>query len=228
MKKKIALFMCLSITTCLAGCSIVQLRGTVPEYKQETYTSSGNISSIVLCDTDVPIEICNSNNDEIVLCYYNADHKSEIYVIEEADGILTVDKKSEPNYGIFIFGDQYNSDSYADVMLKMYIPNNYMGDLSVESLDGNITIKNITIDTLSVDTNDGDVLLSGITITRYLFCKTKDGDVKAILNGVESEYNLKIKTNESNNTNSSDDNGKKVNIDTDDGKIDVSFYPGKQ
>ena len=103
MKKKIALFMCLSITTCLAGCSIVQLRGTVPEYKQETYTSSGNISSIVLCDTDVPIEICNSNNDEIVLCYYNADHKSEIYVIEEAVRILIVDKKTEPNYSIFIF-----------------------------------------------------------------------------------------------------------------------------
>lgn len=224
MKKKILLCMCLGITTCLSGCSVVQLRGTVPEYKQETYTSSGNISSIVLCDTDIPIEICNSTNDEISLSYYNADDNSEIYEIEEAGGILTVIKKSEPNYGIFIFGDQYNSDSYADVMLKLYIPDNYMGDLSVESLDGDIKIENVTIDTLSVDTNDGNVLLSGITITQSLFCKTKDGDVKAILNGIESEYNLKIKVNEwNNNANSSDDNGKMVNIDTDDGKIDVSF-----
>ncbi len=147
----------------------IHLRGTMPNYEEQIYTSSTTINEIVLQDEDVPVQICNSENGELYLSYYCADDGSEQYKIIEDAGVLTVTKESETNYGIFLFGDQYSSDSYKQVKLTLFIPFDYKENLSVQTLDGDIQIGQVTIADLEVNTKDGDVTFKNTAIRLWCY-----------------------------------------------------------
>lgn len=224
MKGKMILLLGLGMAVLLGGCGIIHLRGTVPYYEEETYTSTSVIKEVVLQDDDVPVQICNSDNGELYLSYYCAEDGSEQYKITEEGGILTAIKKTKTNQGIFIFGDQYSSDSYKQVKLTLFIPYDYEGDLSIQTIDGNIGIEDITIENLTINANDGDVSFNNTIVTQSLFCRTKDGNVKGILSGTDSEYTIETKTKDGNNSkNLKTGSDKTIDVITKDGVIDISF-----
>ena len=182
MKEKMIILLSLCVAVLLSGCGIFHFRGVVPNYEEEIYTSSSTIKEVVLQDEDVPVQICNSDNGELYLSYYNTDDGSEKYKITEEEGTLTVEKKAEINQGIFIFGDQYSSDSYKSVKLTLFIPYDYEGSLSIHTIDGNIEIKDVTIENLTIEINDGDVFLNNTTIRQKLACEVKDGVINIVNN----------------------------------------------
>lgn len=224
MKRNGILLLSLGFAVLLSGCEGVLLRGTIPDYKEETYITSSKVKDIVLQDEDVPVEICNSDNGKLYLSYYSADDGNEKYKIKESKGVLAVEKESKRNQGIFIFGDQYSSDSYKKVKLTLFLPNDYNGNLSIQTMDGNIVIEDITLKNLIINTNDGDVFFYDTTVTQSLSCKTKDGEVKGTLCGTESEYAVKTKSkNIDNRTNIKTGSNKSIDIITKDGLIDILF-----
>lgn len=234
MKKKIYMEMvCFSIllvllsTITLSGCGIFHWKGKIPDYEEQSYhcLSSSEIHDIVIDNHDVLIEVCNSENEEIYFSYYLADDKSNLYKIAEKDGKLSVKNKCKPNYGIFIFGDEYTSDSYKDVKLKLFIPYDYDGKLSLKTLEGNINIYDILVGNLEIETQDGDVIFKDTEIKERLYCHTQDGDIEGTLKGKLSEYNFKtVSSDGESNINSSSKGNKTVDLITKDGDIHVSFH----
>lgn len=223
--KRINIFpLVLGIAFLLSGCGIFHIKGNVPNYEEETYIISTMIEDVVLQEEDVSVQICSSDNENLYLSYYCADDDSEQYEITEDKGTLLVTKESKNNYGIFLFGDQYTSDSYKDVKLTLFIPDNYEGDLSIQTLDGDIVIGDVVIEKLTINTKDGNVSFDDTTITQSLSCKTKDGNVKGKLGGKISECNFKTMTiNGKNNFNSNIGGNKTIEITTKDGDIDILF-----
>ncbi len=192
--KRIRIFLLASgILFLLSGCGIFHLKGTVPDYEEETYTVSAKIENIVMQEEDVPVQICSSDHENLYLSYYSAEDGSEQYKITEEKGTLTVVKESKKNYGIFVFGDRYASDSYKKVKLTLFIPSSYEGDLSVQTADGDIVIGEVSIGKLTIETKDGDISFEDTAITQSLSCRTKDGNVKGKLAGKISEYNVTTK-----------------------------------
>lgn len=224
MKNRIVLLAAVGMSILLNGCGIFHLRGTIPNYEEQIYTPSTSVRKVILQDEDVLVRICNSETKELYLSYYDADDGSERYEIIEDGEILTVAKEAKVNQGIFIFGDQYSSDSYKEVKLTLFIPNDYQGDVSVRTKDGDIEIGDVTVDHLKVVTKDGDVFLNNTTVTQNLSCSTKDGNVEGILNGNESQYNINIRTKSGNGkTNSNTSNEKAIDITTKDGDVGIAF-----
>lgn len=213
----------------LGGCGAVHLRGTVPDYKEEVYTASAEIMDIVIQEEDVPVQIFPSDNGELYVSYYDADDGSETYKITEVDGELTVTKQSESNFGIFIFGDQYSSDSYKRVKLTVFLPEDYRGGVSVQTMDGDILIGEITAVDFTIRTNDGDVSFDRTTIKNSLNCRTKDGDVGGTFAGSISDYSFKANgKTERHDVNTDADSYKRIDVTTGDGDIHISFDDTKE
>lgn len=224
MRQKMILLSVIGIMLLLNGCGNFHLRGTVPNYEEETYTASSKIKNVVLQDDDISVQICQSNSDKLRLSYYSADDGSEQYKIKEDKGKMDIAKESEPNYGIFVFGDRYSSDSFKNVKLTLYLPHNYEGDLSIQTLDGDIIIGDVAIENLTINTNDGDVSFDNTAISQSLCCKTKDGNITGELSGKISEYPHEMKTiSGTNNLVSNIDGNKAIEVTTKDGDLDISF-----
>lgn len=205
MKKKIYMEMvCFSIliillsTITLSGCGIFHWKGKIPDYEEQSYhcLSSSEIHDIVIDNYDVLIEVCNSENEEIYFSYYLADDKSNLYKIAEKDG-----------------------------KLKLFIPYDYDGKLSLKTLEGNINIYDIPVGNLEIETQDGDVIFKDTEIKERLYCHTQDGDIEGTLKGKLSEYNFKtVSSDGESNINSNNKGNKTVELITKDGDIHVSFH----
>lgn len=228
MKKQFLFFVLLALLSVMTlnGCGIFHLRGEIPDYEKQSYScrDSSQIKSIVVDNNDIPVEIRNSENDDIYFLYYLANDESNQYEIVEDRGVLNVLNKCKPNYGIYILGDKCSSDSYKDVKLEIFIPCAYSGSLFVKTLDENISVYDISIKNLEIETRDGDVFFENTDITERLYCKTEDGDIKGTLAGKLSEYSLKTKSsdNERDIASGAAPN-KSVEFKTDDGNVTVSF-----
>lgn len=218
-----SILLVLLFITVLSGCGFFHWRGRTPDYEKHSYNckNSLEIRDIVVDNDDVPVEVCNSEDNEIYFTYYLADDQSNQYEIGEKDGVLNIQNKSKPNYGIFIFGDETTSDSYKNVKLKLFIPCDYSGGLSVKTLDGDIRLHDISVKSLNIATNDGNILFEDTNIKGHMYCKTRDGDIQGTLAGASSEYSLITKSSD----NDSNINfGKKIiELVTEDGNINISF-----
>ncbi|WP_162610540.1 DUF4097 family beta strand repeat-containing protein [Blautia sp. An249] len=243
MKKTIAFLLVLSAISLFCGCGNIHLRGTVPHYEENIYSASDKVETITIAEKDTPIQIINSNSKLVSVTYYRADDESEYYEITEENGELTIAKQSQPNNGIFILGDRYEDDSYKNVKLVLSLPDNYTGNLFIETMDGDINIGNVDVqDTtvttndgdivvgnavfehLQIDTDDGDVSFNRTAIMQELDCKTKDGDVTGTFSGEMTDYSIITKTTGGNsNINSNIGGDKAIEITTKDGDIDILF-----
>lgn len=242
--KKLIAFLTLLSTICLfCGCSDIHLRGTVPHYEENVYSASDKIKSVRIDEKDTPIQIINSDSKTVCVTYYRADDGSEDYEITEENGELTITKQSQPNNGIFILGDRYEDDSYKNVKLVLSLPDNYTGNLSIETLDGDINIGNVDIQDMTVNTNNGNIVIENAIInhlqintldgnisfdntdiTQELDCETKGGDVTGTFRGNMAEYSIITETTGGNrNLNSNIGGDKIIDITTKDGDIDISF-----
>lgn len=231
MKKQVfTILFILLFATVLGGCGIFHWRGKVPNYEEQSYTciDSSQITNIVIDNDDIPVEIHSSPNENIYFLYYLADDKSNQYDIVEKDGVLNISNNVKQNYGIFIFGDDYSSDSYKEIKLEIFVPHDYSGNLSVKTFDGNVSIYDISVENLEIETYDGNVLFENTGINESLYCKTQDGNIKGTLAGQMSEYSFKIETSDNeNNINANEESKKSVELITDDGDVDVSFSQDK-
>lgn len=223
MRRIFILFLGLGITLLLGGCGSFYWKGNIPNYEEELYTpSSTEITEIIIKDEDIPVIIRNSDGDNLYISYYCADNEEEYYEIIDEKGTIAITKVSEPNFGIFVFGDIYSSDSYKDIKLTVYVPKDYTGNISIETLDGNICIGDVIVNDLTVKTKDGNVELVNTLIKHRLYCITKGGNVQGIIRGKRSEFSLNTAIRE-NNIDFITDKDKEVEVITENGSIDITF-----
>ena len=239
MKKCLVFLLLLSMTYLFCGCSNIHLRGTAPHYEENTYSASDEIESVTIDEKNTPIQIVSSDSKTVSVTYYRADDGSEDYEITEENGELTITKQSQSN-----IGDRYSEDdSYKNVKLVLSLPDNYTGNLCIETLDGDINIGNVDIQDITITTNNGNIAFGSATINHLqintldgnisfdntaiiqeLDCKTKNGNVIGTFSGNMADYSIVTETVGGNsNLNSKVGGDKTISISTQDGDIDISF-----
>lgn len=141
-------------------------------HTQHTYRVENPIAikSVVLSDVDVSVEVLSSGDGSMYATYFTSDR--EKYDIEVEDGTLYIKKRVRILAGFLAF-----LDALKGVKLTMYLPDEYAGELRVTTVDGDITVRGVTVSSLAVKTTDGDITVSRMHIDGSLECKTLDGDI---------------------------------------------------
>ena len=151
MKKKVVFFTILTTLICLDSCGIYW-KGRTPEYEKFRYTCSDSpaIHSITIKETEVPVRICTSENDKIYFHYYLPDDDSSRYEIGEEKGTLSVKNITRPNMGIFIAGDESESDSYKEVKFELFLPEDFDGRVELSTSDSDIWTGAVALESLRI------------------------------------------------------------------------------
>lgn len=210
----------------LTGCSSFHWRGKISDYTKKSFTANEpeKIKNIYLEDEDTPVELLVSQDDNIHITYFDADDESETYDVTEDNESIKITKKSKSNFGIFVFGDETLSDDYKKIILKLYLPRDYAGSADVKTTGGNITVERIHVEILTINTNDGDISFHFPVIGVSLSCSTKDGNVEGVLDGQMEEFTYMVSADDgSSNLNTGGFGSKKIEINTKDGDINLSF-----
>ncbi len=193
MKKKVVFFMILTTLICLDGCG-VYWKGRTPEYEKLRYTCSDSpaIHSITIEETDVPVRIRTSENDKIYFYYYQPDDDSSRYEIEEAKGTLSVKNITRPNMGIFIAGDEADSESYKEVKFELFLPEDFEGRLELSTSDSDIWTGAVALEEMKAESYDGDIIFENTVIKEGLNVSTRYGDIRGILAGDPADSSLEM------------------------------------
>lgn len=140
-------------------------------YEQHSFVAKNpsSIRSIVVADTDVPVEVLTSGDGSLRATYFESD--KETYDIEMDGDTLTI-KKVQPLFGLFMLRMPQE-----DVQLTLYLPARYNGDLSVTTVDGDIRVHGVTMTRLAVKATDGNIAVTQCHIGGSISCRTTDGDL---------------------------------------------------
>lgn len=142
------------------------------QYERHTYAvdNPAAIRSIVLSDVDAAVEVLPSGDGSMHAVYYTSDKESYDIIVE--GGTLYIRKKMRIMMGFlsFLFTPGH-------VRLTMYLPEGYAGDLSITTVDGDITVRGVAMASLAVKATDGDISLDRSRIGGGATCKTVDGDI---------------------------------------------------
>lgn len=191
MKKKVVFFMILTTLICLDGCGI-HWKGRIPEYKKFRYTCSDSsvIQLITIEETDVPVSIRTSENGKIYFYYYQPDDSSSHYEIEEEKGTLSVKNITRPNMGIFIAGDEADSESYKEVKFEFFLPEDFDGRLELSTSDSDIWTGAVVLGEMKAESHDGDIIFENTVIKERLNASTRYGDIRGTLAGDPANSSL--------------------------------------
>ena len=193
MKKKVVFFTILTTLICLDGCGI-HWKGRTPEYEKFRYTCSDSpaIHSITIEETEVPVKICTSENDKIYFHYYLPDDDSSRYEIGEEKGTLSVKNITRPNMGIFIAGDESESDSYKEVKFELFLPEDFDGRLKLSTSDSDIWTGAVALEEMKAESYDGDIIFENTVIKEGLNISTRYGDIRGTLAGDPADSSLEM------------------------------------
>lgn len=154
-------------------------------YEQFTYAvdNPSAIKSIVVTDADVPVRVLSSGDNRMAATYFESE--KEIYDIDVDGDTLYIRKRVQFMVGIFLL-----RSAPQDVKLTLYLPEQYTGELSIATADGDIKVLGVSMANVSLKTADGDIAINRTHINGSITCKTTDGDI-AVGNIIAEEASLK-------------------------------------
>lgn len=223
MKKKVLVI--LSVILCV----IVYFNVIAPmtrsyEYKEQTFTTNEDISSLQIDELDTRIMIEFTNKVEPLHVSYceSKDVRNITYDISIKDGLLQIKKKDITNgMAIHLFA----SDEVEEIPeLRIKIPGSYMDNINIKATDSSVKIIGGEINTLNVATTYDPIIINHTAINNFTGVTKYDSIVGTIV-GDEADFTVDYTIKEGNNNLSDHDyNGqKKMNLKTEYGDIDIKF-----
>lgn len=151
----------------------------VSNVNEEKFENIAGIDSINISSSFIDIKVTTENRDDVRIKYYGKMKSNVVPNLEIASNknILNIDLNNSEtnNYTV----------TESNVVLEVFIPQNFEGSFNIESSSSDIFLKDISGKKLDVSTSSGDINLANIKGENYVLL-TSSGDIlgKEILGDV--------------------------------------------
>lgn len=139
---------------------------TLPPFEKQSEVVENTNQTITLKDCNTPINIKKSSDDKIHLDYYV--NEKESYNINSQDNI-EVSKELNYKWYDYIFNINFQQCDFT-----ISLPENFNGDIDVNTENGKITLDDISANILTLKTSNGDFDVENIK-SGSLSAKTNNG-----------------------------------------------------
>ncbi len=142
------------------------------------YECDEDVDKIVIDDSNTAISIRSSEVDKVTLSYWEND--KETYNTALSAGVLTCIK--EENY---LWYERIMVMEFGEYSMEITVPEDYSGELQLETSNGRIELKDIKASTASVDTGNGKIVAEDVTIDEKISFSDSNGSIT--LDNVKAE-----------------------------------------
>ena len=94
--------------------------------------------------------------------------------------------------GIFIAGDESESDSYKEVKFELFLPEDFDGRLELSTSDSDIWTGAVALEEMKAESYDGDIIFENTVIKEGLNISTRYGDIRGTLAGDPADSSLEM------------------------------------
>ncbi len=215
MKKLLVAIACLMLTM-LFGCASAQGEFTPYDFNAD----ASQVRSIRINAIDRSVEVTLSPDDGIHLSCHQSD--KEYYDVTIDEGVLTVELRQNKRWYDFIGGK--SPEAYRHISLQ--IPAGALDSLIIATTNEPVTLEDVSLlTTVGISVNGGDIAFDSLDAGEQLTLECKNGNISGTLHGPIYDYTIQtyIKKGDSNLPDSMGDGDKLLNVDANNGNIDIAF-----
>lgn len=158
--------------------------------KTSDYTYVEKIGNENLTEVDFDFENANiiikkHNETTYKISYYEASY--DVKTVKEIDGKLEITQ--DVSVWENIFSIKFTSSKVVNVLV--YLPSSFTGQVNVQSISGNVEIKDFTLNEVNINLTSGRISLNNLSVNGNLDLLTNSGNI--ILNEVKADLlNAKV------------------------------------
>lgn len=170
------------------GISLFSGCGGKNTFTENNYSSADAIiNSVVLDVSDREVEVTQSQDEQIHICYFESE--KEYYSISEAEGILkmsVVFNKDWTDYIGLKTDIQYRK-------IKIEIPENFISDLSITTTNEKIEVTNLIVkESISLNSDGGNLEFENLSAGKSISLTAKNSDITGSVSGGWDDYTIKV------------------------------------
>ncbi len=154
------------------------------EYDEKQVSTLYTDQDIVINDKNSDVVFQVSTDEKIYIKYQ--ENENEIYEID-LENVIYIKREIKSKWYNNIFRIEYASNRPT---LTVYIPDDYKGNISVETNSGVIKASDILVQDFIAETNNGDILLTDMQISAQVELTTSNGEIK-LDNFSSADLNIK-------------------------------------
>lgn len=144
---------------------------TEPPFIERSFVPENKVSSIDITDKNANINITTSKDNKLRIKYY--ENVNETYVLTEADGIITIEKKELSG-----FFDTFLDFSQSTPLLTIELPQKWDGSIDISHKEGNVTASDATMKNLNAKVKNGNIRLSNLTVSGHADVEATGGEIR--------------------------------------------------
>lgn len=202
----------------LCGC------GKTEEFTPHSYSSEGmTVESVQLEVSDRQIDVGISEDNFIHISYY--DCQTEYFEISVSDGILKMELVTDKNWTDFI-------GTKADIAYRkidIRIPDAILTDLKLTTTNEPINLSELSVKRdIFINSNGGNINFDKFNVGNSINLTAKNADITGSIEGGWDDFSIfcTIKKGESNLPEQKDGGQKSLNVDCNNGDVNINFIPG--
>lgn len=155
---------------------------TVPPFEEKTMEVNNQNQNIIISDENVAITFTKSDDDKIHIDYLESEKES--YDISQDDDIVIHKKTSYKWYEYIFRFDFYKRN------LKIAIPENYKGNIELTTVNGGISLSDVSVNHINITTSNGKV---DVVNTKAANCDiaTNNGGISLINTVITNDISAK-------------------------------------
>ena len=200
-----------------AGFSTARL--SADDWQDKTYTAAGDITALVIDDSNTAVEIVPTDEERVAVAY--TDGRWQRYAVEEANGALRVEKRTEPRDW---FRSLWSFD-FGVRRLTVRVPRGTALTLDAGTSNASVTLSGLSLAKLSLRTSNARVEVRDVTVAQGMEVKSSNGGVS--LTDVTAQGDVAVTT--SNDTVALDGlTARTVDVKTSNGPITLDAVDGRE
>lgn len=166
MKRVLSIFSVMLLTLVLVGCTKrIQL-------KEKKYEAQTEVTKIEVKEISMPIEVVKDENIDNVMISYFSDEEYKLNITMSVSS-KTLALKREQDTTMFAPTITFQSGCKTVI----HLPNTYEGSLKIDSVNGSVSVDDMSLTELDIDLTNGSTELKTLTISESLKIDNTNGGV---------------------------------------------------